>query len=126
MAKHILKLLKSRHANDLESQPEEYQIRVHLFGEVSPPKSRKVIESLSVSDRAGTCKDLHMVSYPSSVIFDVELDKLCFKVEVRDVKDKAPHKTVTISRLEFSATVFASRLHKTIGIEIHLPVDVST
>ena len=141
--------------NDLESQPEEYQMGVHLFGAVSSPScanfalrkaavdnsqhfdseaintvnrnfyvddclnsvpgeeeairltgdlrrllekggfnltkwvsnSRRVIESLPVSERAGTFKDLHDGQLPVEralgVRWDVERDKFCFKIEVR-------------------------------------------
>ena len=141
--------------NDLESQPEEYQMGVHLFGAVSSPScanfalrkaaddnsqlfdceaintvkrnfyvddclksgpgeeeairltddlrrllekgglnltkwvsnSRKVIGSLPVSERAGTFKDLHDGQLPVEralrVRWDVERDKLCFKIEVK-------------------------------------------
>ena len=141
--------------NDFESQPKEYQMRVHLFGAVSSPScanfalrkaaddnlqqfdseaintvkrnfyvddclksvqgeeeairltddlrrllgkggfnltkwvsnSRRVIESLPVSERAGTFKDLHDGQLPVEralgVRWDVERDKFCFKIEVR-------------------------------------------
>ena len=141
--------------NDLESQPEEYQMEVHLFVAVSSPScanfalrkaaddnlqqfdseaittvkrnfygddclksvpgeeeairltddlrrllekggfnltkwvlnSRRVIESLPVSERAGTFKDLHDGQLPVEralgVCWDVERDKFCFKIEVR-------------------------------------------
>ena len=141
--------------NDLESQPEEYEMGVHLFGAVSSPScanfalrkaaednlqqfdseaintvkrnfyvddclksvsgeeeairliddlrrllgkggfnltkwvsnSRRVIESLPVSERAGTFKDLHDSQLPVEralgLRWDVERDKFCFKIEVR-------------------------------------------
>jgi len=49
--------------------------------------SRRVIESLPVSERAGTFKDLHDGQLPVElalgVHWDVEHDKFCFKSEIR-------------------------------------------
>ena len=141
--------------NDLDRQPEEYQMGVHLFGAVSSPSctnfalrkavddnlqqfdseaintvkrnfyvddclksvpgeeeairltddlrkllgkggfnltksvsnSRRVMESLPASERAGTFKDLHDGQLPIEralgVRWDVECDKFCFKTEVK-------------------------------------------
>ncbi|XP_067047856.1 uncharacterized protein [Acropora muricata] len=141
--------------NDLDRQPEEYQMGVHLFGAVSSPScanfalrkaaddnlqqfdseaintvkrnfyvddclksvpgegeairltddlrkllgkggfnltkwvsnSRRVMESLPASERAGTFKDLHDGQLPIEralgVRWDVERDKFCFKIEVK-------------------------------------------
>ncbi len=132
---------------NLESRPEEYQMRVHLFGAVSSPScanfalrettednlhefdfevintvtvtvpgkieairltadlrrllekggfnltkwvsnSRKLVETLPESERAGTLKDLNDGQMPVEralgVRWDVESDKFCFKIEVND------------------------------------------
>ena len=49
--------------------------------------SRRVIESLPVSERAGTFKDLHDGQPPVELALgvhrDVERDKFCFKIEIR-------------------------------------------
>ena len=152
---HVLRFLWWPGGN-LESRPEEYQMRVHLFGAVSSPScanfalrktaednlhefdfevintvkrnfyvddclnsvpgeneairltadlrrllekggfnltkwvsnSRKLVESLPESERAGTFKDLTDGQMPVEralgVRWDVESDKFCFKIEVND------------------------------------------
>lgn len=50
-------------------------------------QTHKVIESLPVSERACTFKDLHdgqlPVEHALEVHWDAELDKFCFKIEVK-------------------------------------------
>ncbi|XP_028413652.1 uncharacterized protein LOC114536505 [Dendronephthya gigantea] len=107
------------HQNDLDKEPQEFQMMVHLFGATSSPSCanfalRRTAEDNSDDFGAEISDIVKRNFYVDDCLKSVKDDEVGIKTET------------TIPRLELSAAVVATRLDKMIrneiDIEIHAPI----